>query len=161
MTTTRITELAGLTPEAAASGALALRADVLAMTEAASAAVLTPKEPGAFSHSMRAALAARIARLNGNEALAEHYGQALAPDEPAAALADPSCDGGDDKHLRAILAFTDRVATSPKDASAEDIECLRLAGIADADVVRLTQLNAFLAYEVRLVEGLQLMGAGA
>ena len=60
----RITTLAGIE----ATEALALRADIFAMTEAAHAAVLTPKETGAFSHSMRAALAARIARLNGRDA---------------------------------------------------------------------------------------------
>lgn len=151
----RITTLAGIE----ATEALALRADVLAMTEAAHAAVLTPKETGAFSHAMRAALAARIARLNKNEALAEHYGKDVG--DEGAKVAQPSFDGGADEQLRAILAFTDRVATSPKDASAEDIESLSNAGLADADVVRLTQLNAFLAYEIRLIEGLRLMGAGA
>ena len=156
MTRTRIGVLAGLKPGDALSGAVALRAEVLAMTEAASAAVLTPKEIGAFTHEQRAALAVRIARLNDNEALAAHYGNGLSGDH--ARLADPSFDGGDDELLRSILAFTDRVATNPKDASADDIEGLRQAGLAEADIVRLTQLNGFLAYEIRLIEGLRLMG---
>ncbi len=151
----RITSLAGI----AVSEALSNRADVLAMTEAASAAVLRPKETGAFSHARRAALAARIARLNGRGALAEHYGEALSGEE--AKITDPSFEGGTDERLQAILAFTDSVATSPKDATAEDIERLKTTGLADADIVRLTQLNAFLAYEIRLIEGLRLMGAGA
>ncbi|MDH3658819.1 MAG: hypothetical protein OEU92_02130 [Alphaproteobacteria bacterium] len=151
MTSDRITELAGIkaidTPK--------LRADILAMTDAASAAVLRPKDTGAFSHGQRAGLAARIARLNGKEDLAQHYGQDLSDDDTK--LADPSFDGGADERLQAMLAFTDRVAVSPKDATTEDIESLSNAGIADADIVRLTQLNAFLAYEIRLVEGLRLM----
>ncbi len=151
----RITTLAGLEE----SGAIAHRADILTMTEAASAAVLRPAETGAFSHERRAALAVRIARLNGMDALAEHYGQGMT--EKEAKLADPSFDGDDDEGLRAILAFTDRVAANPKGATGENIETLKQAGIADADIVRLTQLNAYLAYEIRLVEGLQLMGAGA
>lgn len=155
MNADRITTLAGV----AATGALAHRADILAMTEAASAAVLRPKETGAFSHEQRAALAARIARLNGNDALAEHYGREVTGEE--AKLADPSFDGGADEQLGAILAFTDRVTASPKDATAEDIESLKRAGLAEPDIVRLTQLNAFLAYEIRLIEGLRLLGASA
>ena len=155
MSDDRIKALAGIE----APGALAHRADILVMTEAASAAVLRPKETGVFSHERRAALAARIARLNGNDALAEHYGQGMSDKE--ASLADPSFDGGEDEQLREILAFTDRVAASPKDATASDIDSLCKVGLAEADIVRLTQLNAFLAYEIRLIEGLRLMGAGA
>lgn len=150
----RITSLAGLD----ATEALAHRTDILAMTEAASAAVLRPKETGAFSHERRAALAARIARLNGRTALSDHYGEGLSGQE--AKIADPSFDGGADERLQAILAFTDRVAVSPKDATADDIETLSSAGVTDADIVRLTQLNAFLAYEIRLIDGLRLLGAG-
>jgi uncharacterized protein YciW len=141
-----------------ATGSLTLRGDIFAMTEAASAAVLTPTETGAFSHSMRAALAARIARLNGLDDLAEHYGQRIGDNE--AILGDPSFDGGHDDRLRAVLAFTDRVATSPKDATSGDIKALSRAGLSEPDIVRLTQLNAFLAYEIRLVDGLRLMGVG-
>lgn len=151
----RITTLA----ELESSDAIAHRADILAMTEAASAAILRPKEAGAFPHAIRAALAARIARLNGKDALSDHYGEGLDGEE--AKIADPSFDGGMGEQLREILAFTDRVATSPKDATADDIESLKKSGLADADIVRLTQLNAFLAYEIRLIEGLRLMGASA
>ena len=64
--------------------------------------------------------------------------------------------------MRAILAFTDRVATSPKDATDGRHRRPEVTqGIADADIVRLTQLNAFLAYEIRLVEGLAVDGSEA
>ncbi len=152
MTGERITTLAG----GKESDSLGLRADILAMTDAASAAVMTPAAEGAFSHSRRAALAARIARLNGRDDLAAHYGKGM--DVRDEAIADPSFDGGGDAQLATILAFTDRVATSPKDATSDDIDGLKHAGLADADIVRLTQLNAFLAYEIRLIDGLRLMG---
>ncbi len=159
MSSGRITALAGVDGNDAVAEALELRADVLAMTEAASAAVLTPKETGAFSHSRRAALAARIAAHDGKDALSAHYGAgAVGEDER---LKDPAFDGGEDDQLRAILAFTDRVAASPRDITAADVDSLKNAGLADADIVRLTQLNAFLAYEIRLIEGLRLMGAEA
>jgi uncharacterized protein YciW len=77
------------------------------------------------------------------------------------AAADPAVEGGEDLRLRAILAFTDLVALSPRDATAADIERLRDAGIAEPDIVRLAQLNAFFAYKIRLVDGLKLMGESA
>lgn len=152
--------VAGFPPDHAVAKALALRADVLEMTEATEAAVLRPKDPGGFSHAMRAALAIRISRLNECQRLAGVHEDALAQlqaDETTVALADPAFDGGEDKKNRAVLAFTDRVATSPKDATAADVDRLRDAGVAEADIVRLAQLNAFLAFKIRVIEGLKLM----
>ena len=153
MTHDRIAALAGMD----ATEVLTHRTDILAMTEAASAAVLTPKETGAFSHSRRAALAVRIASLNGRMALAQHYRQGVGDKDQQ--IADPSFGGGSDQELTAILTFTDRIATNPRDATSDDVETLARAGLAPADIVRLTQLNAFLAYEIRLIDGLSLMGA--
>lgn len=162
MTSEKIKNLLGLKPAGAVAEALALRADVLEMTEATEAAVLRPKEPGGLSHAVRAALALRIARLHGCETLVRVYEDALRQqqaDEATVALADPGFDGGGDVRSQKILAFTDQVTTSPKDRTAADIESLGNAGLAEADIVRLTQLNAFLAYKVRVVEGLRLMEA--
>lgn len=164
MTVKGIPGLAGLQPDQAVTAALALRTDVLEMTEATEAAVLRPKDPGGLSHAMRAALAVRISRLNQSGVMAGLYEEAMRreqADEATAALADPSFDGGDNARWRAVLTFTDRVATSPKDATAADIEHLSEAGLAEPDIVRLSQLNAFLAYKIRLVEGLRLMEVGA
>lgn len=160
MTSEGIPGLAGLQPGQAVAKALALRADVLEMTEATEAAVLKPKDPGGFSHAVRAALALRITRLSECRSLAGVYEDALRherADEATLALANPSFDGGENKKRRAILTFTDRVTFSPKDATAADIENLRKADLAEADIVRLAQLNAFLAFKIRLVEGLRLM----
>ena len=52
----------------------------------------------------------------------------------------------------------DLVTLGPKDAVAGDIQALRAAGLAEADIVRLSELIAFLAYELRLVAGLRLLG---
>ena len=38
-----------------------------------------------------------------------------------------------------------------------DIADLQAAGVADADIVRLAELNAFLAYQIRVIAGLRLM----
>lgn len=159
-----IARLAGVAPGGAVAAALAGRADILTMTAESEAASLLPQEPGALSHGERAALAVRVARLHEEPGLAAHYGELVAragATDATAALADPAFKGGGDKRLAALIAYTDRVSLAPKDAVAGDIERLQAAGIDDADIVRLAELVAFLAYQIRVVQGLKLMQATA
>lgn len=130
------------------------RANILELTRRAERAVIAPDEPGGFPHDWRAALAARIARLNGRAMLADHY-LAQAGDE--AAVADPE-EVGRDPREGLVLAFMDQVATVPRDVLADDIETLQQAGLTDADIVRLCELNAFLSYQCRLDAGLEAIG---
>jgi len=139
---------------------LETRADVLAMTQATHDAALRPRDPGGLTHGERAALATRIARLNREEGLAAHY-EAMRREtkssQETAGMADPAFKGAAGTRLAAIIAYTDLASLSPKDARAQDIQSLKDAGIDDADIVRLAELNAFLAYQIRLVAGLRLM----
>lgn len=145
----------GAAPGTAAGGAIDHRAQILAMTQTAEDAVLRPTDPGRWPHDLRAALAARIAGHNRSEALAARYAAAV-DSSPHAALADPAASSGD-ATLAVALAFVDRVATNPRDVTAADIEALQGAGISDADIVRLTELVAFMGYQVRLTAGLALI----
>ena len=159
-----IMRLAGIAPEGAVAAALSARADVVAMTRQAAAAALLPEEPGGLSHGERAALAVRVARLHEEAGLAQHYARLLAQagaGRATAALADPAFKGGGDARLAALIAYTDLVSLAPKDTVAGDIAALKAAGIDDADIVRLAELTAFLAYQLRVVAGLRLMQATA
>ena len=143
------TKISGL----GSGAALEARAKVMEMTQAAEDSVLRPNETGAFPHDLRAAIAARVARLNGDETLADHYAAhagAMAP------LADPSADGSA-QGLAEVLHFVDKVAAQTASVSAGDVDDLRAAGVSDPDIVRLSELNAFLAYQVRLIAGLRLL----
>lgn len=140
MTTLRA---AGIAPDTPAGAAAAPRAGILTMTQAAEDAVLRPEETGAWPHALRAALAARIASMNGLDALAADYGGADVD------LTDPA--------LAPVLAFMDKVAGRTAEVSAQDITDLQAAGVTDADIVRLAELNAFVSYQVRVISGLQLM----
>jgi uncharacterized protein YciW len=42
---------------------------------------------------------------------------------------------------------------------ADDVASLRAAGVSDADIVRLCELVAFVAYQSRVLAGLRLMDA--
>ncbi|MEY8831356.1 hypothetical protein AB9K34_23545 [Sedimentitalea sp. XS_ASV28] len=140
---------AGSAPGVAVEG----RANIFEMTQEAEAAVLRPQDCGAWPHDLRAALAARIAMLNDDRALAAYYAEDAGD---YAALADPS-DEGAGQGLAPVLAFMDKVAADTRNVSAHDISGLQAAGIADADIVRLCELNAFLAYQLRVIAGLRLM----
>lgn len=148
---TTILSIAGIGPDSGLATAASGRANVFEMSQAAEDAVLRPKDCGAFGQDLRAALAARVARQAGEDALAAHY---VAGAGGRAGLADP---GAVDADLGHVLAFVDKVANRTRDISAEDISGLQTKGVPDADIVRLCELVAFLAYQIRVVAGLRLM----
>ncbi|MDX3805335.1 hypothetical protein ACXIUS_07995 [Bosea thiooxidans] len=136
------------------------RSDIVEMSRKAEEAVTAPRDPGAFPTEWRLAMAARIAALNGLDNLAEHYRAKIA--EPALrALAVPGAPGRVARE-QAVLAFMDKVAAETRTVAAEDIEGLKAAGVADADIVRLCELNAFMSYQARVLAGLAILkGASA
>ena len=56
-----------------------------------------------------------------------------------------------------MLRHTDLVTVDPKEAVDGDIAALKSAGLEDADIVRLSQLIAFVSYQIRVVAGLRLI----
>lgn len=128
------------------------RQEIFDMTRKAQSAVLVPADAGAWSHQLRAALAARIAAANDNPYLAAVYGKAAA----GSAYAQIAEAGfiPQDAVQQTVVGFMDKVANHTRDVGAADVSALQQAGIADADIVRLCELNAFLAYQIRVAAGL-------
>ena len=60
--------------------------------------------------------------------------------------------------VRALLRHTDLATTDTKSVVAADISALVSAGVSEDDIVRLSELVAFVNYQVRLTIGLRLMG---
>lgn len=146
------------------AGILGERDEIMRLSQASHDAVLLPREPGGIGHAERAALAARMARRNRDEALAAHYRELLGrAGESPALLAVASGAGPDeatqDRRLRAIIRHVDIVTLAPKDASKADIAALVAAGVAEPDIVRLAELVAFVNYQVRVIAGLRLLEA--
>jgi uncharacterized protein YciW len=141
--TDTIVTLAG----AALGPVIAHRADLMAASMRNERAVMAPDDPGGLSHAERLTLAGRIALRNRDEALAAHYATAFAPTE--------------DARWAAILRHVDLVTDRPKDATRADIAALRSAGVAEPDIVRLSQVIAFVNYQVRVIAGLRLIGAAS
>lgn len=139
------------------------RSDIFAMTEQAHDAALTPVDPGGLTHAERAALACRMARLNAENALAQHFQELMTTAEPTEAtvrIADPEFDGGSDARLAALIRHTDLVTRDTKSVAATDIAALSDTGISEDDIVRLSELVAFVNYQARVTRGLRLL-AGA
>ncbi|ACE92351.1 MULTISPECIES: CMD domain-containing protein [Rhizobium] len=157
---TLIETLASVRPGSALAEAMEKRAEILRLSEAAHDAVLLPRDPGGLSYGLRAALAARMARHNRNEALASHYDGLVerAAEAFTAKLAQPGANVRDER-IAAIVKHADRLTIAPREATRGHIEELRSLGINDADIVRLSELAAFVNYQVRVIAGLALIGA--
>ena len=150
---TTILSKAGVEPDSTVAQVAMTRDNIITMSQAAEDAVLRPSNCGVFEHGLRAALAARVARLACDETLALHY---LADASDHLALANPA-ESGMTQGLSAILDFVDKVANQTRHTTAKDITGLQAAGVSDADIVRLCELVAFLAYQIRVISGLRLM----
>lgn len=154
---TAAVQASGLEAEHPLAAVLSARDDILTMTQQAHDAALTPDDPGGLSHGERAALACRMCRLNGEDTLAAHFETLITRDEPHEGIADPAFDGGADDRLSAILRHTDLTTGDTKSVTGDDIAALADAGVSEDDIVRLSELIAFVNYQVRLVTGLRLM----
>jgi uncharacterized protein YciW len=156
--TTLIETVADVPAASRLGQALNARAEILRLSEAAHDAVLLPREPGGLSHGLRAALAARMCRHLGDEALTAHYESYLAhsSDLDLVALARPGgvcCDPLHD----AMARHTDLLTLSPREATRRDIVALKAVGVSEADIVRLSELAAFVNYQLRVLAGLKLL----
>jgi len=157
---TLIETLAAVRPGSALGEAMEKRAEILRLSEAAHDAVLLPRDAGGLSHGLRAALAARMARHNHDEKLAKHYDE-LVKDAAEASTAPLARLGTSvtDERIAEIVRHADRLTVAPREATRAHIEALRSVGVSDADIVRLSELAAFVNYQVRVIAGLALIGA--
>ena len=152
---TVVAKAAGISKSSPLKGALALRSDILELTEKSHKASLRPNQSGGLNHATRAGLACRIAKRNNESVLARHYETMFSVGSQE--FANTEFDGGNDARSKAIIRHTDLVTLNPKEATADDISALRDAGLCDADIVRLSELIAFVSYQIRVVAGLRLM----
>lgn len=140
----------GVAPDSPLSRLRAQRPDIERHTQGSHDVLLFPADPGGLSLSERALIAARVAEASGHAAITRHYRQLLAE------RGDPPPG----KRLDTIIQHVDRVATAPRTALPAHIEALRAVGLSARDVVTLTQIVAFVSYQVRAAVGLTLLAEG-
>ena len=132
-----IDQLAGVTPGSRLDGLRALRPDVRLASAGSGEAIFGPS-PG-LSSGEKHAVALHVAGLHDCAELAAHH-------RPLA---------GDSARLPAMLAHAEMLSLHPEQASRAALA--GLAALTPAEIVMLSQLIAFLAYEIRLLRGLQLL----
>ena len=156
-----IERLVGANENSPLALAIAERVEIMALSQASHDAVIIPKEPGGLSHAERAALAERIARLSNSEELADHYHACLETaggDENLYVAANPEQAAFGGGRFMEIIRFTDLVTRKPREATKQDIDALKAVGISEPDIVRLTEVLAFVNYQLRVVAGFKLAG---
>ena len=124
----------------------AARPEFVRFTQGSYDAMVVPAEPEGLTLSERALVARLTAELSGHGALAAHY----------AAL--PATPGSRDA---AILRHVALLATGPGTATRADIVALQGAGLSAMEIVTLSQIVAFVAYQVRVAAGLALFAEEA
>lgn len=137
----------GTAPGSSLGQLRAQRPDIVRHTQGSHDVLLLPVDPGGLSLAERALAAARVAELSGHVVLAGHYRGLLA-------------ERGDPPHserLDTILSHVERVTVAPGTALPAHIEALRAAGLDARHIVALTQIVAFVSYQVRAATGLALL----
>ena len=125
------------------------RAKVVAATQGSHDAIFDPALPG-LSMGERLLAAQTVARLSGSAELEVYYHDRLdrLPATPPGA-----------ERVQAILAFAAALTEHPVEGDRAALLKLPAAGLSTPEVITLAQLIAFVAYQVRVVAGLQAMAA--
>ena len=136
--------LLGIQPDSPLFALRADRADIRRTTEGAYRALVRPEDPGhappGVPPGVRAAIAERVARSDSDPALAAHYaGLEPTPIPPL------------------LQRYADLVASHPDQVTQADIDALGGAGLSPQDIVAVTQLAAFVPFQVRVMAGLRAM----
>ncbi|MDB5766926.1 MAG: hypothetical protein JWQ61_1740 [Collimonas fungivorans] len=153
-----IDQLTGLQPGGGTYALRHLREKVAAATQGSYDTLFDPALAG-IGLDERLLVALYACRLSAAHDLAAHYRQrleALAVDtgqlEVAAQGAPEQLPAG---RLRAMLSYTRALTQRPVEGDRQALHSLPAAGIGTPAVVALSQLIAFISYQVRVVAGLK------
>jgi len=138
------------------------RDKVVAATQSSHDAMFSHAVEG-LTRTERLLVALHACRVSKAPKLAAHYREELAAENADAAVAD-AVESGDiaslaDGRLRAMLAFAGKLIERPIEGDRAAIETLAAHGLSTPALVALSQLIAFLSYQIRLVAGLKALAA--
>ena len=158
-------ELVGIQPGSPISELRAQRADITRHIQGYYNALLEPADDSSVSRLERGLIALRVARLEESAPLVEHYraylAQLSAPAEIVEATEALSLDAPLSSRTVALLQHVDRLTQDPSVATQAHLAELQAHGLSAADIVTISQLIAFLSFQVRTLAGLQLLAEGS
>ena len=149
---------AGISISPAIIDVLLTRSDLVALSQQAHDACLRPNTPGGITHALRAAIAGRISRLHEEFELSDYYKSMIPVDDPDTVIVDPTLPLSCTETVEAMINHVDIVTNDPKSVSDSSIKTLEANGLTTADIVRLSEIIAFMNYALRVIKGIRLMG---
>jgi len=157
-----INQLAGLSPDTKIAAVRALRPDVVRHTQGSYDALLAPNAASGLTRMERTLVALRVAYLNASPTLATHYRQQLVelntPADILAAIEQEYPSPAIDQRTSAILRHVDLVNHTPGHATQVDLSELQSDGLSVQEIVTLSQLIAFLNYQLRVLAVVSVLG---
>jgi CMD domain protein len=154
-TTDVISALAGIQPGSALAALRAERPEAMQHAQGSYAALFDPAASTGLSPVERFATALRVATHHAATEAAAHYRRRLAD-----AGADPEVVADSAPlRLQAMLAHADLLAAHPAQAGPDNLQALADAGLSAAEIVTLSQIIAFVSFQVRVLVALKLLGA--
>lgn len=157
--------LAGLLPDSPLAGVRALRPDVVRHTQGSYEKLFIPADPTDLTAVERGLVALRIAALDANPTLLAHYRQQLAPlgvsPEQMAVVEQSDKRVALDPRTTAIMRHVDLITRTPGAATPADLTALQAGGLSVTAIVTLSQLIAFLSFQVRTLTVLTLLAEEA
>ena len=126
--------------------------------------IFQPDAPSAAELSLadRAVVAVRVASHTGSAAVVDWYA-ALANAEGVDAetlsrVQDVQVSWTGDTRLGAAIQRADLITTNPAGAEASHLQELKASGFSPAAILSLSQVIAFVSYQLRLIAGLRALG---
>ncbi len=182
-----IDRLAGLAPDSPLARIRDRKPITRDQAQASYRALFAPEDPGDVPIRDRAALAVFVAALHPQSAIAAYYASILGDDGQAAALiaeaerartsgpygsypkgpltpedsAGPTYRAAADfgPRLAAAMTHMHMLVFHPRDANAAALQALLDAGWSNAGIVTISQLAAFLSFQIRTIAGLRVLAA--
>ena len=156
-----INQLAGVEAGSALAGLREQRPETLQYAQGSFLALFEPDDPAGVSLLERDAIGLRVATLEMSPVVAAHQRarlQALDASGETIAAIEGFPDSGDlPARLQAILRHADLLTMAPRKGSPQALERLKAAGLTTRDIVTVSQIVAFLSYQIRMVALLQAM----
>ena len=156
-----INELAGIAPDSPLAHLRAQRPDITRYAQGSYEALFEPDDPAGVSRYERELIALRVATLTAMPALARWHEERLrtlgANDETIAAVERFPHGAALPPRETALLQHTDRVASAPASSTKEQLDALTAVGLGPRDIVTISQLIAFLSFQVRTLTGLRIL----
>ncbi|MFM9925832.1 CMD domain protein [Variovorax sp. H27-G14] len=136
------------------------REKVVAATQASHDAMFSPAVEG-LTVQERLLVALHACRVSKAHSLAAHYRERLVAEGADSGLIAAVESGGPvpDARLQAVLVFTGKLIERPIDGDRAAVQSLADSGLSTPAIVAMSQLIAFLSYQIRVAAGLKALAA--